>query len=82
MTYPQAILAGAALITLAIVAGNPPGLSAQTGLQPAGTYQIAGESRSGGVWQTDTRTGEVRLCQAPAEVDLPPRCLNVGAPWE
>ena len=82
MTYPQAIVAGAALIALAIVVGDPPQLSAQTGTQPIGTYQISGESRSGGVWQTNTRTGEVRLCQAPAEVDLPPRCLNIGAPWQ
>ena len=82
MTYPQAIVAAAALIALAIVAGNPPTLSAQTAVQPVGTYQISGESRSGGVWQTNSRTGEIRLCQAPAEVDLPPRCLNVGAPWQ
>jgi hypothetical protein len=82
MTYPQAILAGAALIALAIVAVEASRPSAQTGGTPLGTYQISADSRSGGVWQTNTQTGEIRLCQAPSEIDQPPRCLNVGAPWQ
>jgi hypothetical protein len=82
MTYPHAILAGAALIAIAVVAAGAPQLSAQTNAGPVGTYQIAADPRSGGVWQTDTRTGEVRLCQAPAEVGRQPQCLPTGAPWE
>jgi hypothetical protein len=82
MTYPQAILAGATLIALAVVAVEARRPSAQTGYQPAGTYQIAADPRTGGVWQTDTRTGELRICQAPAEIGRQPRCVGRGAPWQ
>ena len=30
----------------------------------------------------DTRTGEVRLCQAPAEIGAVPRCYTTGAAWQ
>jgi|GEM_PF-1640200 len=88
MTSPQAILAGAALIALAIVTTNPPSITAEAQLQeendtapPAGLYQIATQANSGNVWQVDTRTGELRLCQPPRDISGPPTCFVTGSPW-
>jgi hypothetical protein len=87
MTTPQAILAGAALIALAIVTTNPPSITAEAQVEEenaapaAGLYQIATQANSGNVWQVDTRTGELRLCQPPRDVSGPPRCFVTGSPW-
>lgn len=89
MTTPQAVLAAAALIALAIVFADPPSITAEAQLEeqieapaPTGLYQIATQANSGNVWQVNTRTGELRLCQPPSGVSGPPRCFITGSPWQ
>ena len=44
---------------------------------PMGPYQIAAQANTGNAWVVNTVTGQLRLCQPPAQNNASPVCW----PW-
>ncbi len=63
MTYPQAIVAAAALFAVALIVTDSRPTTAQA--RRAGSYQIAPQAVTGNVWIVNTATGDLRLCKPP-----------------
>ena len=58
-----------------ILLSEPPWRQAEA--VPPGPYQIAPQANTGNAWVVNTTTGQLRLCQPPAQNNASPVCW----PW-